>query len=42
MMKIEKENGANFDLIKQWAINDCTETGGQIVKCTHTFDKLGE
>ena len=42
MMKLEKKNGASFDLIKQWAINDCTQTDVQTVKCAHPFDNLGE
>ena len=42
MMKLEKKNGASFDLIKQWAIYECPKTDGQTVKCTYKFDKLGE
>ena len=41
MMKLEKENGASLDLIKEWDINACTKTDEQTVKCTHTFASLG-
>ena len=44
MMKLEKDNGASLDLIKEWDINHvnaCTKTDEQTVKCAYTFASLG-